>query len=100
VGRAARAATVAFLLQALHDDHSRAEVLTERPPRIRLAWVVGDSAPYGVYIDTPALIAKLAAELGFKRGEDITVRSRGLRWRQNGSRHQVPLTERLITFKR
>ena len=69
-------------------------------PGGRVAWVVGDSAPYGVYIDTPALIAKLAAEAGFKRGDDITVRSRGLRWRQNGSRHQVPLSERLITFSR
>jgi len=69
-------------------------------PGARAAWVVGDSAPYGIYVDTPALIVKLAQEIGFKPESDIVVRSRGLRWRTNGTRHQVPLTERLVTFKR
>jgi len=64
------------------------------------AWVIGDSAPYGVYVDTPRLVGELAGEVGFELGDDVTVRSRGLRWRKNGSRHQVPLTERLITFRR
>lgn len=64
------------------------------------AWIVGDSAPYGVYIDTPQLIVRLATDLGFDPLDDIVVRSRGLRWRTNGSRHQVPLSERLITFRR
>lgn len=64
------------------------------------AWIVGDSAPYGIYVDTPKLIAALATDLGFVPLSDITVRSRGMRWRTNGTRHQVPLTERLITFKR
>ena len=64
------------------------------------AWIVGDSAPYGVYIDTPQLIAGLATDLGFDPIDDVVVRSRGLRWRTNGSRHQVPLSERLITFRR
>lgn len=64
------------------------------------AWIVGDSAPYGVYIDTPKLIAGLASDLGFEPLDDVIVRSRGLRWRTNGSRHQVPLSERIITFKR
>lgn len=64
------------------------------------AWIVGDSAPYGVYIDTPALIARLAEELGFKRGSDVQLRARGERWRTNGTRHQVALSERLVTFSR
>jgi hypothetical protein len=66
----------------------------------RAVWVVGDSAPYGVYIDTPRIIGALAEDLGFTLIDDITVRSRGLRWRTNGSRHQVPLSERLITLRR
>lgn len=64
------------------------------------AWVVGDSAPYGVYVDTPRLVGEVAGEVGFELIDDVTVRSRGLRWRTNGSRHQVPLTERLIAFRR
>jgi hypothetical protein len=46
------------------------------------------------------MIARLATDIGFKAGTHEVVRSRGLRWRTNGSRHKVPLTERLITFRR
>lgn len=63
------------------------------------SWVIGDSAPYGVYVDTPKLTGQLAIDIGFEFVDDVTVRSRGLRWRTNGSRHQVPLTERLLTFR-
>lgn len=66
----------------------------------RCAWVIGDSAPYGIYVDTPALIGTLAEGLGFKVLEDTKVRSRGARWRTNGTRHQVALSERLLVFER
>jgi hypothetical protein len=68
------------------------------PPGAPLAWVVGDSAPYGVHIDTPALLSELGRELGFSINEDRVLRRRGLRWQTNGSRHQVPLTERLLLW--
>jgi hypothetical protein len=66
----------------------------------RCAWVIGDSAPYGVYVDTPKLIGNLAEDLGFKVRGDTKVRSRGARWRTNGTRHQVALSERLLVFER
>jgi len=65
-----------------------------------LAWVVGDSAPYGIYVDTPALISSLAAEVGFTPFEDVTLRPRGKRWALNGARHKVALSERLIILRR
>jgi hypothetical protein len=82
---------IARVLSCLHDHLEPGGVC---------AWIIGDSAPYGVYIDTPALVACLAQELGFKRGNDIQLRPRGERWRMNGTRHQVALTERLVTFSR
>lgn len=69
-------------------------------PGSRLVWTIGDSAPYGVYIDTPTVIARLAAEVGFKFRADVHLRQRGERWAHNGSKHQVPLTERLIVMVR
>lgn len=65
-----------------------------------LAWVIGDSAPYGVYIDTPALVAQIAVEIGFTPVKDVVLRARGHRWATNGTRHQVPLSERLIVLER
>jgi len=65
---------------------------------ISCAWVVGDSAPYGIYIHTPGIILKLADSVGFRPGQSKSIRSRGNRWRENGTRHQVELEERLIAF--
>jgi hypothetical protein len=62
-------------------------------------WIVGDSAPYGVHVDTPRLIRSVASALGYSLGKSTLLRERGLRWRTNGTRHQVALSERLIWFK-
>lgn len=64
----------------------------------RSDWLVGDSAPYGVYVDTPSLIGMVAKEVGFVHVQDELVRVRGNRWPTNGQRHQVDLSERTITF--
>lgn len=63
-------------------------------------WLVGDSAPYGVYIDTPAIIGRVAEQVGFKMERDVVVRHRGQRWATNKSRHDLQLSERLILFRR
>ena len=69
-------------------------------PGSKLVWTVGDSAPYGVYINTPKVIAKLAGEIGFTFNRDVRLRMRGERWASNGTRHRVPLSERLIVMVR
>lgn len=69
------------------------------PSGAPVAFVVGDSAPYGVYIDTPAVLLALGAETGLEPVGTQVLRSRGLKWRTNGSRHQVPLTEQLVGFR-
>lgn len=63
------------------------------------SWVIGDSAPYGVYIDTPRLISELAEDSGFRLEGSSVVRARGARWQQNSTRHDVQLDERLICFE-
>jgi len=68
-------------------------------PGAAALFVIGDSAPYGVYIDTPELIARLAESLGFQRVTVEHLRDRGLRWRGNGSRHAVRLTEQLLVLR-
>lgn len=69
-------------------------------PGARCAWLIGDSAPYGIYIDTPALIGFLARDIGFDLVGDLLVRPRGRRWMNSGVRHTVELSERLMTFSR
>lgn len=69
-------------------------------PEAKTAWVVGDSAPYGVHVDTPALLSVLAEEIGFSVLDDVHLRDRGRRWPGVGGRHSRRLTERLIVFVR
>lgn len=68
-------------------------------PRSRIALVLGDSAPYGVYVNTPKLTASLATELGFRSQRVETLRQRGLRWRNNDGRHRVALSECLVLLE-
>lgn len=75
------------------------QLTTQLAPGSWTGWVVGDSAPYGIYIDTPALIQNAAEELGYHSCESEVLRTRGLRWRTNGTRHQVGLNERLLWMR-
>lgn len=63
-------------------------------------WLIGDSAPYGVYIDTPALIGEFAALVGFEVKEDVVLRRRGGRWASNRNQAQSKLTERALVLRR
>ena len=66
----------------------------------RVVMVVGDSAPYGVHIDTPMLLGELGQELDLELLESQLIRRRGTRWMSNGIRHQHPLAERLLVLRR
>ena len=69
-------------------------------PGARAAMVIGDSAPYGVRVDTPALLGGLAEELGGRVHSDVYVRARGGKWPGVGARHNRRLEERLIVVAR
>lgn len=74
-----------------------AEALKPGAPAV---WLIGDSAPYGVYIDTPAIIGQLAVEHGLTVEEDMLLRHRGNRWANNSTRHKMKLSERLVLLRR
>ncbi len=63
------------------------------------AWVVGDSAPYGVYVDTPQLILRAAQSLGYETVSTTVLRERGNRWSSNAQRHSVALNERVVWMR-
>ncbi|WP_432959343.1 hypothetical protein [Micromonospora haikouensis] len=65
-----------------------------------VVWLVGDSAPYGIYIDTPAIINALAEQVGFVPQQDVVLRRRGQRWSNNATRHTVELAERSILLRK
>jgi hypothetical protein len=76
-----------------------AHLATALPPKAPVALVVGDSAPYGIFIDTPGILLAVGAEVGLTPVGTRVLRTRGTKWRTNGSRHQVPLSEKLVGFR-
>lgn len=56
-----------------------------------LCFVIGDSAPYGVYLDVDAWLGKLALAAGFKSHSFEKIRDRNVKWKNR--KHRVPLKE-------
>jgi DNA modification methylase len=86
-----------YFVAIAHILGNLATVLASGAPAVLL---VGDSAPYGVYVDTPGLIAKLGTQQGFTLEKDVILRHRGQRWAGNATRHNVQLAERFVLLRR
>lgn len=56
-----------------------------------VCFVIGDSAPYGVYIPVIEWMATLAEAAGFKSFEFEKIRDRNVKWKNR--KHRVPLCE-------
>ena len=56
-----------------------------------VCFVVGDSAPYGVYVPVDRWLGELAVAAGFKSYEFEKTRDRNLKWKNR--KHRVPLHE-------
>ncbi|MBI3463958.1 MAG: DNA modification methylase [Planctomycetes bacterium] len=60
-------------------------------PRARVCFVVGDSAPYGVYVPVMEWLERLAVAAGFGNARFEKTRDRNVKWRNR--KHRVPLCE-------
>ena len=57
----------------------------------RICFVIGDSAPYGVYVPTIDWLSKLAIAAGFRSFHFTKTRDRNIKWKNRT--HRVPLCE-------
>lgn len=60
-------------------------------PHSRVCFVIGDSAPYGVYIPVHKWLGELALYAGFKAYSFEKIRDRNIKWKNR--KHTVPLNE-------
>lgn len=60
-------------------------------PSCRVCFVVGDSAPYGVYVSVVPWLGALAEAAGFKAYHFEKTRDRNVKWKNR--KHRVPLQE-------
>lgn len=57
--------------------------------------ILGDSAPYGVYIPTTQYLGEIALSVGFKDYQIYKIRERGHKWKIK-TRHNVKLSENVL----
>ncbi|MBM4053275.1 MAG: hypothetical protein FJ264_01095 [Planctomycetes bacterium] len=76
------------------------EVYRVLKPGCDFVLVLGDSAPYGVYIPTEEYLGEIGKGIGFKDYSVEVLRSRGGKWANNSQRHSVPLKEGILTLKK
>ena len=60
--------------------------------------ILGDSAPYGVFIPTTNLLAEIAKNVGLGEYEIHKIRTRGSKWKSLKYRHKLELNENLLVF--
>jgi hypothetical protein len=63
-------------------------------PGSHMCWVIGDSAPYGVYAPIEKWIGELALAAGFTNYRFDKLRDRNIKWKNR--KHRVPLKEGLL----
>ena len=63
-------------------------------PGPHMCWVIGDSAPYGVYAPIEKWIGELALAAGFTSYRFDKLRDRNIKWKNR--KHRVPLKEGLL----
>jgi hypothetical protein len=63
-------------------------------PGVRMCWVIGDSAPYGIYCPIDRWIGQLALAEGFVSYQFEKLRDRNTKWKNR--KHRVPLKEGLL----
>lgn len=62
-----------------------------------VCFVIGDSAPYGVYVPVDELLGRLALSAGFEAYRFVKTRDRNVKWKNR--KHRVPLKEGQLWIK-
>lgn len=57
----------------------------------RMCFVIGDSAPYGIYVPVDCFMGRLAIAAGFSKYSFEKIRDRNIKWKNR--KHRVPLKE-------
>lgn len=68
-------------------------------PNSKSYLILGDSAPYGVFIPTTEILGKIALNSGFKEFKIHKIRTRGTKWKDLTYRHNLELSENVLVLK-
>lgn len=61
--------------------------------------ILGDSAPYGVFVPTTEILGEIAKSTGFNEYQIFKIRTRGTKWKTLKNRHSLELSENVLILK-
>ena len=61
--------------------------------------ILGDSAPYGIYVPTTQILGEIAMSAGFTEYSIHKIRTRGDKWKTLKNRHNISLSENILILK-
>lgn len=67
-------------------------------PNSKAYLILGDSAPYGVYVPTTKILGEISKSVGFNDYEIYKIRSRGTKWKSLKNRHSIELSENVLVL--
>lgn len=76
-----------------------AEVRRILKPNGKAYLILGDSAPYGVYVPTTSFLGRIAKAVGFDKYESHRIRYRGTKWKSLTHRHSLELPENVLILR-
>ena len=85
---------VAYFLDMAQVWHNLRYVMK---PHSTVCFVIGDSAPYGIYVPVDKWLGELALSAGFKEYHFEKIRDRNIKWKNR--KHKVPLQEGYLWIK-
>ena len=69
-------------------------------PNSKAYLILGDSAPYGVYVPTTSFLGEISQSLGFGDYEIYKSRERGNKWKGLKNRHNIGLSENILVLNK
>lgn len=95
-----RSGKKSFHILMMHYFNDMYNVLIEMrrvlKPGAKSYMILGDSAPYGVYIPTTQLLGEIAISAGFEGYAIYKIRTRGTKWKSLSNRHNIELSENIL----
>jgi DNA modification methylase len=75
------------------------EIRRTLAPNCKAFLILGDSAPYGVFVPTTKILGQIALKSGFQRYRIIKIRTRGGKWKDLKYRHSQELSENVLILQ-
>lgn len=95
-----RSGKKSFHILMMHYFKDMYDVLLEMrrvlKPGSKAYLILGDSAPYGVFVPTTQILGEIAVSAGFNEYAIYKIRSRGTKWKSLTNRHNIELSENIL----